>query len=112
MSDRRAPAITFEVLRDTVGSSTETGCGTQGSSLMQRFYTHVRTSGVCAQDPEGQQFASLDDACENARHSARIVISEEIVSGRDLVDLVYSIHDEAGVLLATMPFRGALSGFD
>lgn len=77
---------------------------------MPRYYTHVWTGTELARDPEGQQFADLETACEAARRSAHGLICERLEAGSNVIDLEYRIQDEAGTALANVPVSAVISG--
>jgi hypothetical protein len=79
---------------------------------MPRFYTHVLRGTDYANDVEGQEFASTEEARESARRGARITVAYEIKAGRDPVELEYHIHDEAGTKLATFRVSATVTGLD
>jgi hypothetical protein len=79
---------------------------------MAHFYTHVLMGTKYALDPEGHQFADLEAARESARNGARLLISDEILAGRDPVKIEYHICDEAGTRLATLAVSATVRGLD
>ena len=76
---------------------------------MRRFYTHVLYGTGLAEDPEGQEFASIEDASNSARHAARIIIAKEIEAGRDPIALEFRIQNEAGDRLSTISANATIS---
>jgi hypothetical protein len=79
---------------------------------MQHFYTHVLRGDDYAEDREGQEFASLEEARESARQSARMMLAHEFEAGRNPKTLEYHIHDEAGARLAVVQVHATISGLD
>jgi hypothetical protein len=79
---------------------------------MAQFYTHVLIGTKYALDPEGHEFPDLEAACESARNGARRLISDEILAGRDPVQLEYHICEEAGTRLATLAIGATVTGLD
>lgn len=77
---------------------------------MKRFYIHVLNGTAYARDPEGQQFPDLEEACRDARSSARSMVCEEIYAGRDPVRLEFHIHNESGTQLARFAVGATVSG--
>ena len=79
---------------------------------MQRYYTHVRNGAQVALDTAGEEFESSDAAVISNRHSARMAVANEIISGRDQVSLDYMIHDNTGELVAEFGVMASISGLD
>lgn len=79
---------------------------------MPRFYTHLLKGSVYAQDPEGEEFANSEAACQSARRGARSLVINEIAARREPVKLEYYIHDDTGTLLATCTVSAVVSGLN
>jgi hypothetical protein len=95
-----------------VADLTETESRVRRFDCMDLFYTHVLTGTSYARDREGQRFGNLGEACQSARDSARVLVSEEIRAGRDPVELEFHVCDEAGTRLATFAVSATVSGLD
>jgi hypothetical protein len=75
---------------------------------MPRYFFNIRhrpgPAGL-AVDPEGDEFADLSAARENALSQARVMIARERhIFIRDWMDCSFEIMDAAGRLLLTVPF--------
>lgn len=77
---------------------------------MPRFYTHVCSGPECAHDLEGQQFPDLESACDTARKGARALVSQEIASGHNEVDVDFRILDDTGTAVADLPVSARTLG--
>lgn len=73
-----------------------------------RFYLNMRLRGTLIDDPDGEEFASLAEAREEAVQSAREIMAEALKSGRPLGGWTFEISDEAGNVMLTLPFEEAL----
>lgn len=76
---------------------------------MPTFHFHLINAHVDADDLEGHDLPSLDEARMEAVHGIRDFLSEELRRGTlDLRGRV-DIEDEAGAVLMTIPFADAVS---
>jgi hypothetical protein len=73
---------------------------------MPRFFMHVREAERLVEDPDGSDLPDLDAACVAAVAAAREIAAERLRAGEPLDARRFGIHDEAGRLLATVPFPG------
>lgn len=71
---------------------------------MPRFFLHVREAAGLAEDPDGSVAADLRAACAEAAASAREIAAQHLRFGKPLDALRFEVCDEAGRLLATVPF--------
>ena len=60
-------------------------------------------------DMEGSELASLNEARSEAIEDARAIMSDAVRVGYDVTARRVEIRDEAGELLAVVPFADALS---
>ena len=72
------------------------------------LYFFELCDGVRVPDEEGQEFATLEEAREEALKSARSMMREEILRGRLSLHDSIRIQNEAGELLDTIQFRDAV----
>ena len=83
---------------------------------MPRFFFNVRyrpgPAGL-AVDPEGEEFADLNAARENALFQAREMIARDRHTFiRDWMDCSFEIMDEAGQPVLTIPFSDTVPESD
>ena len=75
---------------------------------MERFFFHVHDHWGSARDEEGVELHGLDAAFGHAVAAARDLIAEDVRNGwLDLCGRI-DICDAGGVLLYSLPFRGAV----
>lgn len=76
---------------------------------MPRYFLHMHNSTGLIEDDEGQEHPDLASARASAIQSIRSVASEEVRGGSlDLRGRI-DITDEAGELLASVPFPEAIA---
>jgi hypothetical protein len=75
---------------------------------MPRFFFHIRDRDGLTEDPEGTELPDLDAARTDALAAARDILAERIAKDGRTGDPRFEIRDEAGRLLATVPFRDAM----
>ena len=75
---------------------------------MPRFFFHVRDRDQLTEGPEGIDFPDLEAAQADARIAVRNVLAEQLASDSTISNQQLEICDEAGQLLATVPFRDAI----
>jgi hypothetical protein len=74
---------------------------------MPRFFFHVRKPGAFEEDPEGTDFATVDEAVDEALKAAREILAEKVVAN-DVVDgSSFEISTEDGQVVRNVPFRAA-----
>ena len=71
---------------------------------MPRFFMHNRQAERLIEDPDGSNLPDLDAAREEAAVAAREIAAERLRAGKGLDARRFEIRDEAGRLLATVPF--------
>lgn len=74
---------------------------------MARYFLHIQDGRYIADD-EGSEFASLDEAVQEAIQSARSILREAVWVGRLPLGERIDIADESGTVLRTVPFREAV----
>jgi Tfp pilus assembly ATPase PilU len=76
---------------------------------MSIFYLNLHENGVLFQDEEGSDLGNLDEAFDLALRSARDVMCGEMTAGRLCLSSHIDITDGTGTVLATLPFREAVT---
>jgi hypothetical protein len=76
---------------------------------MPRYYFHLRDEQANLQeDLEGQEFADLGSAEQNAMASAKEILAEELLRGKPVrTGLAFEIFDENHRLVLRFPFAFA-----
>lgn len=75
---------------------------------MARYYFHVRKHDVLEEDPEGAEFASLDEAYHEAVLAAREILAEKVLTNEVIDGQIFEITAEDGTVLRTVPFTSTL----
>ncbi|WP_075292821.1 DUF6894 family protein [Pararhizobium arenae] len=75
---------------------------------MPRYYFHVRTGSAIEPDPTGIDFPSIEAALSDAAEAAREILSDMVLAGESIDGEAFEITDEAGNVVATVPFRSVL----
>lgn len=76
---------------------------------MARYFLHLHECGTVLEDLEGQECATLQDAVDAARISARDVMTWELRSGKLCLGCHISVADASGRELARVKFRDVVS---
>ncbi|MBB4481369.1 DUF6894 family protein [Rhizobium etli] len=71
---------------------------------MPRFYFNVISGAATVADLEGTELVSLEDARLEAVQDARALMSQAVLSGRDISGRKIHICDEEGAVLLVVPF--------
>lgn len=76
---------------------------------MPRYFFYFRDEdGNLQEDPEGQEFADLAGAEENAMAAAKEILAEELLRGNAVrTGLAFEIFDERHKLVLRFPFAFA-----
>ena len=74
---------------------------------MPRFFFHIRDRDGLTADPDGTDLPDLEAARTEALAAARDMLAERIVKEGRPDDQRFETCDEAGRLLAAVPFRDA-----
>ena len=75
---------------------------------MARYFFNIRSGGETIADSEGQEFASLEVARNEAVESARELLAEAVLLGEAIDHRHFEIADEEGKTLAVVAFREAV----
>ena len=76
---------------------------------MPRYFLHVRNRSELLKDPDGQEFASVAAAEQEALQVARELMAECLLSGQPLEkERVMVVQDAAGNTVVVVPFERAL----
>jgi hypothetical protein len=75
---------------------------------MPIFFTHIRHGDSLAEDLEGQEFPTLDDAVQDAIVAVREIMSDRVGAGRQANHSTIEITDEAGRLIRSVRFVDVL----
>ncbi|WP_441296673.1 DUF6894 family protein [Agrobacterium sp. Azo12] len=76
---------------------------------MPRYYLHHRRNAhTIIHDPEGAEFASLEDARLEAVAAARELLARQVIEGRVQEGQVIEIAASEGTVLMTVPFTAAV----
>jgi hypothetical protein len=78
---------------------------------MPRFFFHVSDNSGVAIDDEGRELHSFDVAWKEAVKGARSIIGDEVSQGRIDLRGMIRIADEAGTVLAAIPFSDLVEIF-
>jgi len=75
---------------------------------MPRFYFHIRDHDGLRKDPEGAEYASLEQARDEAVRSARELLGQRVARG-DVVDGdAFELTNEDGTVVDTVKFKDLL----
>lgn len=76
---------------------------------MARYFMHLRDGTNELLDPEGREFPTLEALRNEVLYTARDLLAGDVRNG--LVDFRFRIdvHDEAGEIVYSLPFKHALS---
>lgn len=76
---------------------------------MARYYMNLRDGTEELLDPEGLEFATLDDLRKAVLNTVRDLMSEDLRQG--MIDFRFRIdaEDEKGVIVYTLPFKHAIN---
>ena len=75
---------------------------------MPQFFFHLRRDGVLERDPDGVSCVGVDAARTEALRTAREMISRDALTGSGNVGYVFEIENEAGEVVARLPFSHAI----
>jgi Domain of unknown function (DUF6894) len=75
---------------------------------MPHYFLHVLNGGTRTLDPEGAEYANLDEAKHEAIESARELVGHAALQGHQLqLSSLIEITKDAGTVLATVHFKDA-----
>lgn len=75
---------------------------------MPRYFLHVHYGTIIAEDDEGLNVASLENARAEAIRGIRSILSDELSSGHLSLAGRIVIMDETNRIVLTVPFREAV----
>ena len=76
---------------------------------MPQYFLDVVTDSKCVEDPDGEDFVSVDLARTEARLAIRELVANDIREGRRLrLERRIDIRDERGDVVATVAFSDAV----
>ncbi|WP_311044661.1 DUF6894 family protein [Rhizobium sp. NLR10b] len=93
----------------------KTGYGIDSATigrLMPRFYFNVVSDTGTVVDPDGSELATIEDARREAVQDARALMSQAILSRKDISARKIYICDEQGSLLLIVPFADTIRSAD
>lgn len=75
-----------------------------------RLFLHIRdAAGLLTEDPEGQEFRTLDDAIAEAEASAREMMADALRSNASVeIENVIDIVNDEGTVVASVSFRSTI----
>jgi hypothetical protein len=76
---------------------------------MSRYFFHIEDGEEQIKDLEGIELEGLDAVRDEALQSARELMSEGILNGRQPDGRRFVVTDEGGVIVAEIPFAEATS---
>ena len=77
---------------------------------MPRFYFDVVDGSAVSSDPDGVEFADIEDAVAEAVRGARDLVAHGIMQNQDVSGQSFTIRDERGETVATVRFKDTLPG--
>jgi hypothetical protein len=75
---------------------------------MAHYFFHLQNRTMTLRDSEGVELTSLDEIRGEAMHSAREIMSEQVLKGKAPNHSAFIIEDENGKAVLTFPFKLAL----
>jgi hypothetical protein len=79
-----------------------------GIAIVPQFYLHLHECGHVTRDEEGFEFASLDDARDEAIRSARDIMCGTMHDGTLCLGCHIEVEDACGGTCFIVPFREAV----
>ncbi|HEV7436844.1 MAG TPA: hypothetical protein VGO22_18565 [Pseudorhizobium sp.] len=79
-----------------------------GSAPMPRYYFHIREHEKFEEDPEGAEFASLEEARQEATAAAREMVSEAVLHDEIIDGRTFEVTLPDGTVVAIIPFRSVV----
>ncbi len=74
---------------------------------MPRFYFHVRSPSGLEKDPQGLEFANLDEAIADARQAgAEMLLDQAVEESKSSAQSIFEITDVSGQVVAKVRFSG------
>ncbi len=75
---------------------------------MARYFFHLHECGTATLDHDGLDRDSLDGVRSEALRAAREVMCAEVAEGELCLACYIEVHDEAGEIVMTVPFKEAV----
>lgn len=73
-----------------------------------RLYLHVRETDRFVEDPDGQDFDTIEEAREEAKAAARDLLAAKLKAGEVIDNQRFEICNEAGEVLGIVRFKDVL----
>jgi hypothetical protein len=77
---------------------------------MPHYFFHLKGAPDRLDDPEAQEFGSLEAAQDYARQSARELLADGIAAGQDRSACTFEIRDAEGRTVAIVPVTATVRG--
>jgi hypothetical protein len=75
---------------------------------MPRYYFHIRDHDGLRKDPEGAEFATVEQAHEEAVRSARELLGQRIVRGEIIDGDAFELTTDDGTIVGIVKFKDLL----
>jgi len=75
---------------------------------MPRFFFHLHDCGVFIPDPEGREFANLDEAINIAKIEARDLLAAEVAEGKLCLGCRIEVVEQATNRSVIVPFSSTV----
>lgn len=72
---------------------------------MKRYYFHIRDEGGTALDEEGEEHASIEEACQSAVDAIKELAAARIRTGEVIGNTFLDVCDETGAVLMSISLR-------
>ncbi|NDK48843.1 hypothetical protein GYH37_05600 [Rhizobium laguerreae] len=79
---------------------------------MPRFYFNIVSGTGTIADFEGTELATLEDAKHEAVRDARALMSQAVLSGKDISAREIQVCNEEGAVLLIVPFTETIRPFE
>lgn len=76
---------------------------------MQRYYFHIRQDGALTEDPDGSEFATLEEVRDYAVKSARELLANKVRRGTVIDGDRFEIARADGSIALTIPLKSVLN---
>lgn len=78
---------------------------------MPKFFLHQVFPGQRIPDPDGAEFHSLESARIEAVAAAQEIAADALRAGKGLVAIAFEITDDAGSIVAVIPFNDVIAPY-
>jgi hypothetical protein len=75
---------------------------------MPRYFFHIKDKANTIRDEEGTELQDLDAVREEAKESARQIMTDKLLLGQLADDEVFVVTDEQGETVLTFAFKDAV----